>query len=72
MKEEKNLFRIGQAANACGVSRSTLLRLEEKGLLTPIYIEEDSGRRYYDNHNVARILQIEKLKLSRISAMAAM
>ncbi len=62
MKEEKNLFRIGQAANACGVSRSTLLRLEEKGLLTPIYIEEDSGRRYYDNHNVARILQIEKFK----------
>lgn len=63
MKGEKNLFRIGQAANACGTSRSTLLRMEEKGLLKPAYIEADSGRRYYDNHNVARILQIEKFKL---------
>ena len=50
------------AAHACGVSRSTLMRLEEKGLLTPAYIAPESGRRYYDNHNVARIVQIEKLK----------
>ena len=51
-----------RAARACSLSRSTLLRLEEKGLLTPAYTAPDSGRRYYDNHNVARILQIEKLK----------
>ena len=38
------------------------MRLEEKGLLKPAYIAPDSGRRYYDNHNVARILQIEKFK----------
>ena len=36
--------------------------MEEKGLLAPAYIAPDSGRRYYDNHNVARVLQIEKLK----------
>ena len=36
--------------------------MEEKGLLTPAYISPTSGRRYYDNHNVARVLQIEKLK----------
>ena len=61
-KDTKKLFQISEAAHACGVSRSTLMRMEEKGLLTPAYIAPESGRRYYDNHNVARILQIEKLK----------
>ena len=61
-KDIKNLFQITEAAQACGLSRSTLLRMEEKGLLAPAYIAPDSGRRYYDNHNVARVLQIEKLK----------
>ena len=60
---EKFLFQISEAARACGVSRSTLMRMEEKGLLAPAYIAPDSGRRYYDNHNVARVLQIEKLKV---------
>ena len=62
MGMEKRLFQITEAARACGLSRSTLLRMEDKGLLTPAYTALDSGRRYYDNHNVARILQIEKFK----------
>ena len=61
-QDKKALFQITEAAHACGLSRSTLLRMEEKGLLAPAYIAPDSGRRYYDNHNVARVLQIEKLK----------
>ena len=61
-QDKKALFQITEAARACGLSRSTLLRMEEKGLLAPAYIAPDSGRRYYDNHNVARVLQIEKLK----------
>ena len=61
-QNKKTLFQITEAAHACGLSRSTLLRMEEKGLLAPAYIAPDSGRRYYDNHNVARVLQIEKLK----------
>ena len=60
--DKKNLFQITEAAHACGISRSTLMRMEEKGLLTPAFVAPDSGRRYYDNHNVARILQIEKFK----------
>ena len=59
-KNTKDLFQIAEAAHACGLSRSTLMRMEEKGLLTPAYIAPESGRRYYDNFNVARILQIEK------------
>lgn len=65
--ETKKLFQITEAAAACGISRSTLLRLEEKGMLTPAYTDPDSGRRYYDNHNVARILQIEKFKAMGIN-----
>lgn len=65
--ENKGLFQITEAAKACGLSRSTLLRLEEKGLLTPAYISPESGRRYYDNHNVARVLQIEKFKTMGVS-----
>ena len=61
-QNKKALFQITEAAHACGLSRSTLLRMEEKGLLTPACIAAESGRRYYDNHNVARIMQIEKLK----------
>ena len=58
----KSLFQITEAARACGLSRSTLMRLEQKGLLMPAYIAPESGRRYYDNFNVARILQVEKFK----------
>ena len=61
-KDTKKLFQITEAAHACGLSRSTLMRMEEKGLLIPAYVSAESGRRYYDNHNVARILQIEKFK----------
>ena len=32
-KDTKNLFQISEAARACGLSRSTLMRMEEKGLV---------------------------------------
>lgn len=56
------LFTISQAAHACGVSRSTLLRMEEKGLLTPFSVHPNSGRRYYDPYNIAQALQVKKLR----------
>lgn len=55
----KNLFTISQVSKCCGLSRSTILRLENKGLLTPAFIDEKSGYRYYDNHNISKILQIK-------------
>lgn len=64
----KKLFQISEAARACGLSRSTLMRMEEKGLLVPAYVAPDSGRRYYDNHNIARILQIEKFRTMGLCA----
>ena len=60
--DKEKLFQIHEVARSCGLSRSTLMRMEAKGLLTPAYIAPDSGRRYYDNFSVARILQVEKFK----------
>ena len=67
-KDTKALFQITEAAHACGLSRSTLMRLEKKGLLVPAYIAPESGRRYYDNFNVARILQVEKFQAMGLNA----
>lgn len=66
-EDTKRLFQITEAAHACGLSRSTLMRMEKRGLLTPAYIAAESGRRYYDSHNVARILQIERFKSMGLS-----
>jgi len=57
-QKNRGLFPISQAAKACGISRSTLMRMEDKGLLVPAYTAP-SGRRYYDNHNISLILQIQ-------------
>ncbi len=54
----ENFFSIHQVGKSCGVSRSTLMRLEERGLLTPAQVDEETGYRWYDNHNVSQIMQI--------------
>lgn len=55
----KDYFTISQVCKVCGISRSTVLRLEKRGLLTPAYCDEKTGYRYYDNHNVSKIMQIK-------------
>ncbi len=66
--DTKRLFRVAEAATACGISRSTILRMEESGLLSPAYTDPVSGRRYYDNHNISRIIEIENLKYMGLGA----
>lgn len=61
-ESDYSLFSIRQAARACNLSRSSLIRLEDKGLLTPAYTDANSGYRYYDNNNISRILQIQKFQ----------
>ena len=56
---KKDLFTVGQVCKVCGISRSTALRLESRGLLAPAYCDEETGYRYYDNHNINKILQIK-------------
>lgn len=57
----KKYFSVSQVTKCCGISRATLLRLEKRGLIEPVMIDEKSGYRYYDNHNITRILQINHL-----------
>lgn len=52
------LFSINQVSKSCGVSRSTLMRLENRGLLTPARVDGETGYRWYDNYNVSRVMQI--------------
>lgn len=60
--EERYLFTIREAAHACGISRATLLRMEESGFLTPYHIDSITGYRYYDAQNIAQIGQYQLLQ----------
>lgn len=55
----KNLFTISQIAKCCQVSQSTIRRLEDRGLLTPVYSDKESGYRYYDCLSATKIMQIK-------------
>ena len=58
----KDFFTIREVGKVCDVSRSTIMRLEDRGLLTPAHIDEKTGYRYYDNHNINKILQIQAIQ----------
>ena len=51
----------GEILQTSSVSRATLLRLEKRGLVSPAFIDPESGYRYFDNHDITRILQIRHL-----------
>ena len=53
-------FATNQVCQSCGLSRSTILRLEDRGLLKPVFIDPKTGVRRYDNNNVAQIMQIKR------------
>ena len=67
MDQTENLFKIGQITKACSISRATLLRLEEDGLITPARKDPASGYRYYSLENlfhIRRILYLRSLGFS--------
>ncbi len=61
------LYTIGQAAKCCGISRSTIIRLEEKGLIEPAFCDESSGYRYYDSNDITKLLQIDHMHAMEMS-----
>lgn len=65
--ERRKLFSIKEAARACGVSRSTLLRMEKDGFLTPYRVDPNTGYRYYDLQNVAAVGQYQRLQEAGLS-----
>ena len=56
---KKDLFTISQVSKSCSISRASIMRLEKRGLLIPAYTDKKNGYRYYDNHNVSLIMQIQ-------------
>ena len=59
--EKRKLFTIKEISHACGVSRATLIRMEEDGFFRPYWIDPDTGYRYYDTQNVAAVGQDQRL-----------
>ena len=60
--QDRQLFTIHELSRACGVSRATLLRMEECGFLTPYRIDPENGYRYYDAYNAAEVGQFQLLQ----------
>ena len=56
----EKFFATNQVCQSCGLSRSTILRMEDRGLLKPAFIDPKTGIRRYDNYNVAQIMQIKR------------
>lgn len=57
-KTPDGLFSINTLARTCNVSRATLLRMEQDGLLKPAYVNEDNSYRYYDCKSVAEVIRV--------------
>lgn len=51
-------FSINTLAKACGISRATLLRMEQEGLLKPAYVNPDNSYRYYDYKSIAEVIRV--------------
>lgn len=65
--EGESLYTINEVANICGISRATLLRMEDAGFDTPCYINPESGFRYYDVMNILKIQRFLMLKRLGVS-----
>lgn len=65
--DNRRLFSISEMAHACGVSRTTLIRMEKDGFMKPYLIDPDSGYRYYDLQNVTAVGQYQRLQETGLS-----
>ncbi|MCR4745943.1 MAG: MerR family transcriptional regulator [Lachnospiraceae bacterium] len=65
--EKRREFTISELSHACGISRKTLIRMEESGFLTPYRINPDTGYRYYDAHNASEVGQYQLLQTLGLS-----
>ncbi len=67
LPENRALFSIREMTKICGISRASLLRLEEDGFLIPCYINPNTGYRYYDMQNVTAVGQYQRLQTIGLS-----
>ena len=57
-----NLLPIGRLAKAANISVDTLRYYDDIGLVTPIYISDESGYRYYAEVQAEQLEKIKELK----------
>lgn len=62
VKTEEPLYKIGMFAAMNHVTVKTLRFYESQGLLTPAFVDEENGYRYYKMSQVATVHQITALK----------
>ena len=60
--EKVKSFQVKEVCKICNVTRKALLIYEGKGLLTPYYINKDTGYRYYNAENISKIMHIRKFQ----------
>ena len=60
--EKVKTFQVKDVCKICNVTRKVLLIYEGKGLLTPYYINKDTGYRYYNAENISKIMYIRKFQ----------
>lgn len=60
--KKQGIYKIGEAAKICGVSRKSLLVYEEAGALIPSVKDPVSGFRYYTSEDITRLLALKKLQ----------
>ena len=60
--EKVKTFQVKEVCKICNVTRKALLIYEEKGLLTPYYVNEETGYRYYNAENLSQLMHIRKLQ----------
>ena len=61
-KEKEQLYKIGMFANMNRVTIKTLRYYDEHKLLTPVYVDEENGYRYYAAGQMAQLHRIIALK----------
>ncbi|MGN1160347.1 MAG: MerR family transcriptional regulator [Lachnospiraceae bacterium] len=62
VKEKEHLYKIGMFANMNRVTIKTLRYYGEQKLLTPVYVDEENGYRYYGASQIADLHRILALK----------
>lgn len=56
------MLSIGQFSRACQVTIKTLRHYDKLGLVKPVYIDAQSGYRYYESQQIPQLLLIQRLK----------
>ena len=61
-ENKKKLYSIGEASKICNVSTKTLRFYDKIGVVTPDYVSEENGYRYYSDVTLLKIPVIKYYK----------